>query len=108
MDDESEYVEFDDEDAFVDYLIEIGILEEDGFDEDGNVTYVYNFEKMKDLMPELYQEIMDGLSDNLMVLFEQELIQVDYDENLTAHISATEQGMKYFKEKYGEEWFGYT
>jgi hypothetical protein len=102
MDNFEEYVEFEDEDAFVDYLIEIGILEEDGFDEDGEVTYVYNFEKMKDLMPELYEEIMDNLNESLMVLFEQDLIKVEYDEDLRAHISATDEGMEYFKFKYDE------
>jgi hypothetical protein len=103
MDDFEEYVEFEDENAFVDYLIEIGILEEEGFDEDGEVTYVYNFEKMKDLMPELYDEIMNGLNENLMILFEQDLIKVEYDEELRAHISPTDEGMEYFKLKYGEE-----
>ena len=84
----------DDEDAFVDYLIEIGILEEDGFDEDGEVTYVYNFS----LMPEMYDEIMQGVNDGLMNLFEHGYVKVDYDEDLTAHFSATEEGMKYFKD----------
>jgi hypothetical protein len=32
----------DDMDDYVDYLISEGILEEDGFDEDGEVTYTYN------------------------------------------------------------------
>ena len=102
MDDFEEYVEFEDEGAFVDYLIELGILEEEGFDENGEVTYTYNFEKMKELMPDLYNEIMDGLNENLLVLYEQELIKVEYDEELRAHISPTDQGMEYFKSKYGE------
>ena len=103
MDNFEEYIEFEDDGVFVDYLIEIGILEEEGFDEDGEVTYVYNFEKMKELMPELYEEIMDGLNENLMVLFEQDLIQVEYDENLRAHISPTDSGLEYFKLNSKEE-----
>ena len=95
--------EFEDEDSFVDYLIEMCILEEEGFDENGEITYVYNFEKMKELMPDLYNEIMDGLNENLMILFEQDLIKVEYDEELRAHISPTDEGMEYFKLKYGEE-----
>jgi hypothetical protein len=103
MDDFEEYVEFEDEDAFVDYLIEMCILEEDGFDENGEVTYVYNFEKMKELMPELYQEIMDGLNENLMNLYEHGLVKIEYDEDLNVHFSATEEGSVYFKEKYKKE-----
>ena len=34
--------------------------------------------------------------------FKQELIKVEYDEDLRAHISPTDQGMEYFKSKYGE------
>lgn len=94
---------FEEEDNFVDYLIDIGILKEDGFDEFGETTYIYNFEKMKELMPELYEEIMNSLNENLIVLFEQELITVEYDENLIAHISATDEGMEYFKSKYEKE-----
>jgi hypothetical protein len=103
MDNFEEHIEFEDEDSFVDYLIEMCILEEEGFDENGEITYVYNFEKMKELMPDLYNEIMDGLNENLMILFEQDLIKVEYDEELRAHISPTDEGMEYFKLKYGEE-----
>ena len=88
----------DDEEAFVDYLIEVGILEEDGFDEDGELTYVYNFPLMKALMPEMYDEIMQGVNDGLMSLYEKGFVKVDYDENLTAHFSATDEGMEYFKD----------
>jgi len=88
----------DDEDAFVDSLIEIGILEEDGFDEDGELTYVYNFPLMKALMPEMYDEIMQGVNDGLMSLYEKGFVKVDYDENLNAHFSATDRGMEYFKD----------
>ena len=43
------------------------------------------------------------LNENLLVLYEQELIKVEYDEELRAHISPTDEGMKYFKSKYEEE-----
>jgi hypothetical protein len=96
--DDLEPMDPDDEEAFVDYLIEVGILEEDGFDEDGELTYVYNFPLMKALMPEMYDEIMQGVNDGLMSLYEKGFVKVDYDENLTAHFSATDEGMEYFKD----------
>jgi len=86
------------EDDFVDYMIEVGILQEDGFDEDGEVTYTYNFELMKVLMPEMYDEIMAGITNNLMNLYELGLVNVDYDENLQAHFSASEEGKEFFKD----------
>lgn len=93
-------MEFDDEDAFVDYLIEMCILQEEGFDEDGEVTYTYNFEVMKEVMPELYEEIMSGVNDNLMSLYELNLVKIEYDENLNAHFSATPEGMEFFSSKH--------
>jgi hypothetical protein len=80
-DDEFIELEFEDDDEFVEYLIEMCILEEEGFDENGEVLYVYNFEKM-------------------MTLFEEGLVTVEYDENLIAHFSATPEGMEFFNRKY--------
>ena len=57
---------------------------------------------MKDLMPDLYDEIMNNLNESLMVLFEEDLIKVEYDEDLKVHISATDAGVEYFKSMYGE------
>lgn len=91
----------DDMDDYVDYLISEGILEEDGFDEDGDVTYTYNFEKMKEKDPDLYEIIMAEMNENLLRLYELGFVKVDYDENLQAHFSATEDGQEFFK-KYRE------
>jgi hypothetical protein len=88
------------EDDFVEYMIEVGILEEDGFDEDGEVTYTYNFDLMKVLMPEMYDEIMAGITNNLVNLYELGLVNVDYDENLQAHFSASDEGKEFFKGLY--------
>lgn len=102
-DDDFIEMEFEDDDEFVEYLIEMCILEEEGFDEDGEVLYKYNFDKMKELMPELYAEIMEGVNEKMMVLFEEGLVTVDYDENLVAHFSATPEGMEFFNRKYRSE-----
>jgi hypothetical protein len=79
------------------------ILQEEGFDEDGEVTYTYNFEVMKEVMPELYEEIMSGVNDNLMSLYELGLVKIEYDENLNAHFSATPEGMEFFSSKHQSE-----
>lgn len=81
---------------YVDYLIEIGILEEDGFDEDGSMTYTYNFPLMKETDPELYEHVMSGINEGLMDLFTAGYIEINYDENLVAHFKATPEGMEYF------------
>ena len=48
--------DFDNEDEmddYIDYLIEEGILEEDGFDEDGNIVYICNYKMMKESLSQL-------------------------------------------------------
>jgi hypothetical protein len=96
-----EYEDFDplgqESEEMVDWLIEVGILEEDGFDEDGELTYTYNFELMKVLVPDMYEEVMNGVNENLMNLFSLGFVKIDYDEQLQARFSATEDGMEYFK-----------
>ena len=63
-----EYLSEDETEDFVERMIEAGILVEDGFDEDGELTYTYNFELMKVLLPEMYEEIMTRINDNLIYL----------------------------------------
>jgi hypothetical protein len=96
-----EYEDFDplgqESEEMVDWLIEVGILEEDGFDEDGELTYTYNFELMKVLVPDMYEEVMNGVNENLINLFSLGFVKIDYDEQLQARFSATEDGMEYFK-----------
>lgn len=87
----------DETDAFVDNMIEVGILIEDGFDEYEDVTYTYNFELMKVLMPDMYEEIMSGVNSNLISLYEMGFVKIEYNEELKAVFSATEKGMMYFK-----------
>ena len=92
-----EYLSDDEADDFVERMIEAGILIEDGFDEDGELTYTYNFELMKILLPEMYEEIMNGINDNLIDLYEMGLIKIEYNEDLKAVFSATEEGLIFFK-----------
>jgi len=92
-----EYLSEEESNDFVERMIEAGILVEDGFDEDGELTYTYNFELMKVLLPEMYDEIMTGINDNLMNLYEMGFVKVEYNEDLKAVFSATEEGFIFFK-----------
>lgn len=92
-----EYLSDEEADDFMERMIEAGVLVEDGFDEDGELTYTYNFELMKILLPEMYDEIMNGINDNLIDLYEMGLIKIEYNEDLKAVFSATEEGLIFFK-----------
>ena len=45
----------------------------------------------------MYDEIMIGINDNLVALYEMGFIKIEYNEDLKAVFSATEKGMMYFK-----------
>jgi len=92
-----EYLSEEESNDFVERMIEAGILVEDGFDEDGELTYAYDFELMKVLLPEMYDEIMTGINNNLMNLYEMGFVKVEYNEDLKAIFSATEEGFIFFK-----------
>ena len=94
-----EYLSEDEADDFVERMIEAGILVEDGFDEDGELTYTYNFELMKVLLPEMYDDIMAGINDNLISLYQMGYVKIEYNEDLKAVFSATEEGLTFFKDQ---------
>lgn len=102
-DEESVSMYFEDEEDFENFLIDMCIIEEAGFDDDGEVLYQYNFARLKELMPELYEEIMAGLNERMLGLFNEGLVSVEYDENLIAHFVATPEGMEYFNKVYGQD-----
>ena len=94
-----EYLSEDESEDFVERMIEAGILVEDGFDEDGELTYTYNFELMKVLLPEMYDDIMTGINDNLISLYQMGYVKIEYNEDLKAVFSATEEGFTFFKDQ---------
>ena len=89
-----------DEDDFLNHMLEVGVIVVIGI-EDGEPIYSYDFPVMKELMPEMYKDIVAGIDEKLMLLFERDFVSVEYDENLVAHFTATEKGMKYF-DKYNQ------
>jgi hypothetical protein len=47
----------------------------------------------------MYDEIMTGINDNLMGLYEMGFVKVEYNEDLKAVFSATEEGITFFKDQ---------
>lgn len=82
----------------------IGWLEEqdaviwDGMAENGEAIFRFNLEKLKDVMPELYDEIMQDIDSDLMALYQEGFVEIDYDEDLNARFKATEKGIKWMED----------
>lgn len=93
-------MEFSDEEVehFMSYLEEEKVLIWVGMNEDGERTFVFDFERMKHIFPELYDAMMEEMNAELMNLYALGFITIEYDTNLTPKFKITEEGKSYLIE----------
>lgn len=77
----------------LEYYIEIGAIEISGVDEYGEIIFKIT-DEAEELAPELWQSHKDYIDETLLDLYEKDLISVEYDENLEATITLTEEAKK--------------
>jgi hypothetical protein len=87
----------DDEDMIA-YLEEQGALSWDGMDEDGEPLFKFNLDILREIMPPLYDEIMKDIDEDLMILYENGYVDLEYDENLNAMFKISEKGVEWASE----------
>jgi DNA-binding PadR family transcriptional regulator len=85
-------------DARLAYYLEIGAVSFEGVDESGEIIYSIT-DLAKELAPELWQSHTNYVDKSLMELYEQGLVEVEYNENLEATLHITPEGQKVAKEK---------
>ena len=73
----------DEEYDMLEHYLEIGAIEIQGVNEDGEVMFSIS-EIAKELAPELWQAHTDYVDQTLLKLYSDGLIEVDYNENLEA------------------------
>jgi hypothetical protein len=88
----------EDNDARLAYYIEIGAVSLEGIDENGELIYSIS-EDAETLAPELWQSHIEYVDRSLIELYEQGLVEVEYDENLEATFHISPEGQKIAKEK---------
>ena len=88
----------DSDDARMAHYLEIGAIELAGVDESGEMIFAIN-EIAEEIAPELWQAHMNYVDRNLVELYEEGYIQVEYDENLEAMISLSKEGLQIAKER---------
>jgi hypothetical protein len=88
----------DEIEEFMNHLEESGVLEWVGMTTDGERTFVFNFEKMYHVFPELYHAMMEELNNELLNLYELGMVTIEYDVNLSPSFKITEEGKKYLEE----------
>lgn len=81
----------------LEYYIEIGVVNLEGMDENGEAIYSIN-ESAKELAPELWEAHVNYVDESLIKLYEEGLVEVEYDENLEATLHLSPEGQKIAKE----------
>ena len=77
-------------DQMMEHYVEIGAVTVNGIDMSGNFIYVIT-DKAKELAPDLWEVHHEMIDDALIGLFEQGLIEVEYDEDLNANMRISDE-----------------
>jgi hypothetical protein len=80
------------------YYLQIGAISFEGMDENGEIIYAIS-ETAKELAPELWQSHTEYVDRSLLELYEQGLVEIEYDENLQATMHISPEGQRIAREK---------
>jgi len=81
----------------LEHYIEIGAIELSGVDEYGEIIFKIT-DEAEELAPELWQSHKDYIDKTLLGLYEKDLISIEYNENLEATITLTEEAKRIARE----------
>ncbi len=70
-----------DDDEVLAYYLEIGVVNLEGMDENGELIYSINQEMAKEYAPELWQSHIDYVDKSLINLYEAGLAEIEYNED---------------------------
>jgi hypothetical protein len=88
----------DEEDSkIIQYLEENNALIWEGMDEDGEAIFRFNLEVLKEVMPELHKQIIEDIDEDLLTLYQEGLVELEYDEELNAKFKLSEKGQEVMK-----------
>ena len=92
--------ELDDQETekIIKFLVDAGAAEWDGMGIDGERLYKFNMEILNKVMPSLHDQIMEDIDETMIDLFQKDLVNVEYNENLEAIFKISEQGKEVLKE----------
>jgi Tfp pilus assembly ATPase PilU len=82
----------------MEYLVSEGAAIIDGIDDNGEAIYRFDMEILEEVMPELHQVLVQDMDNILIDLYQKDLIEVSYDENLNAHMTVSEEGKRILEE----------
>ena len=83
----------------IQHYIDIGAIRIAGFTDDGEAIFELNEERTKELAPELWEKHERYVDEELLDLMENDMMEVEYDEDLVATLKFTPEGFQLAKEK---------
>jgi len=94
------------EDRLIENLILIGALEVAGID-DKTGEFLYSITpKLKDIMPDLYEDHVDTVNKNILILWEKGYIDIDFmDDNPLVSLTSKSSDIKEIKKLSQDEFF---
>ena len=92
--DEDEFDEDDDiaSEQVIGYLIKVGAAIWDGMDDEGERIFKFNMPILHEVMPDLYDQIMEDIDQVMLDLYERGLVEVEYNEELEAKFKISPEG----------------
>jgi hypothetical protein len=80
----------DEQDLFIDYLIEEGGLVLDGISEDGETIYLYNMEVLERLAPEFAKAHMESIADDVIDLYRRGHVTMEISDEGEVYYNAVD------------------
>ena len=90
------------DDEIIGYLEDQGAVIWEGQAENGEAVFKFDLEKLKIVMPELYEEIMSDIDQDLMELYKAGMVEIEYDEDLNAMFRMSKKAEEFMR-KLGKE-----
>jgi hypothetical protein len=82
------------DEKMIGWLEEQGAIVWDGVADNGEAVFRFDLDKLKEVLPALYEEIMSDIDNDLIQLYQEGFVEIEYDENLNALFRATDKGKK--------------
>jgi hypothetical protein len=89
-------MEFEEElNEFMNHLIESGAMILHGMTENGEVTYKFDFDVLRQVSPEFYDLMMEDINESVLELYKDGYVDMEYDEELKAKFKVNEKGEEF-------------
>mgnify|MGYP003333016509 CR=1 FL=1 len=84
--------------SMINDLEDQGVFEWVGMAEDGDRILAPNLNRMKEVVPDMYNMMIGEMEEAMFALYERGLVEIEYDENLQPGFRSSEEGKRLMQE----------